>query len=64
MSTTTNQQWVTIPEAAEQLQVSINTIRRMLANGDLKAYKVGKRLVRIEAASLTRPGKPIAWQGK
>ena len=35
--------WLTIEEAAAYLRVSDRTIRRALAAGDVKAYRVGGR---------------------
>ena len=39
-------------EAAEVLQVSLATINRYIKAGTLKASKIGKRLVRINPASV------------
>ena len=39
-------------EAAEILQVSINSINRYIRSGLLKAHKLGRRLVRIDPRSL------------
>lgn len=49
--------WITIPEAATRLSVSDKTVRRMIASGDIPAHRFGKRLIRINADSLT--GTPI-----
>ena len=43
---------LTRAEAAEILQVSINSINRYIKAGILRAYKIGKRLVRIDPASV------------
>ena len=39
-------------EAAEILKVSIASINRYIKSGTLRAYKIGKRLVRIDPASV------------
>ena len=39
-------------EAAEILQVSIATVNRYMKAGTLRAYKISKRLVRIDPASV------------
>jgi excisionase family DNA binding protein len=41
-----------IDQAAAYLNVSGRTVRRLIASGDLKAQRIGKRLLRIERASL------------
>ena len=41
-------------EAAEYLSVSIHTIDRMLARGELRARIVGKRTVRIYRTSVEK----------
>ncbi len=43
--------YATIPEAAEHLNVSTDTIRRMIYSKRLEAYKVG-RVIRIPWAAL------------
>lgn len=42
-----------VAAAAQQLRLSKTTIRRMVASGELPAYRVG-HLVRIRAADLNR----------
>lgn len=44
--------WVTVAEAAEHLGVTIRTIRQMIADGRLTAYRNGNRLVRIDLGDL------------
>ena len=43
---------LTRAEAAEILKVSVNSINRYVKAGTLRAYKIGKRLVRIDPASV------------
>jgi excisionase family DNA binding protein len=44
--------YLTLDDAAEHLLVSRRTIRRWIAAGDLPAYRVGPRQVRIATADL------------
>ena len=37
-----------IQEAASHVSVHPDTIRRRISSGDLKAYRLGKRLIRID----------------
>lgn len=44
--------WLTQAEAAEYLGTTDRTVRRMIAAGDLPAYRLGKRMTRIDAGDL------------
>ena len=46
------QQFITIFEAAKLLSTHPNTIRNMISRGDLAAFRVGPRAVRIEKGTL------------
>lgn len=50
--TTTRRRWVSQAEAAEHLGVTDRTLRRMIAAGELPAYRLGKRLLRIDLADV------------
>lgn len=50
-------EWISISETAVRLSCSDKTVRRMVARGELEARKFGKRMVRINAASIA--GVPI-----
>ena len=52
-------EFITVTEAAEELRVSERYIRKLIANGDLSAVKVGSRLVRIHRASLAEILQPM-----
>jgi excisionase family DNA binding protein len=41
-----------IQQAADALGVSYNTIRRRIADGSLRAYRVGPRVIRVDRDSL------------
>lgn len=45
--------------AAERLNVSDKSVRRWIASGRLKAYRVGPRLIRVDAASVEALMQPI-----
>lgn len=58
MSTTTPPRslsgWATMNQAAAALGVSRDTIRRMIARGELYAERIGPRLVRVDLDSVQR----------
>lgn len=47
-------EWVTIATAAKRLGLSIKSIRRRIADGTLPAYRVGPRLIRLDAEDIDR----------
>lgn len=49
----------TIAETANHLGTSPNTIRRMIARGELRAYRYGPRLIRIDPADVRQVGQPV-----
>ena len=46
--------YTTIKETAVQLGVSDMTIRRMVARGELSAYRIGPRVLRLDADEVDR----------
>ncbi|MGV0906261.1 excisionase family DNA-binding protein [Mycobacterium novum] len=42
--------YITIAEAAEYLQISDRTVRRLIADGELTGYRIGRsrRLIRVD----------------
>lgn len=54
MSSTTNRDYYTVAEAAEQLNVSHSTVWRWIRAGKLPAYRVGSRNIRIKRGELSR----------
>lgn len=52
-------EFITVTEAAEELRVSERYIRKLIANGDISAVKVGSRLVRIRRPSLEEILRPV-----
>ena len=52
-----------IPNAAEYVDVSTKTVRRMIARGDLTGYRVGPRLIRVDLNELDAMLRPIPTAG-
>lgn len=50
---------VTIQRAAAYLDVTDKTIRRRIADGKLRAYRVGPRLIRVDRESLLALATPL-----
>lgn len=48
--------WWTVKQTADYFQCSEAHVRRMIARGDLKAKRVGQRLVRVHRDSLSLAG--------
>ncbi|WP_280411801.1 helix-turn-helix transcriptional regulator [Nocardia asiatica] len=50
---------ITLREAAAQLTLSVRTLERLISAGDLQAYKVGARSVRVDPDDLARLVRPL-----
>lgn len=50
---------VSLAEAGRLLNCSPRTVRRRVAEGTLKAYRVGPRLIKIDAADVDALLRPI-----
>lgn len=59
---TASEPFLTIPEAAAELKVSQDTIRREISRGNLKAVRIG-RVIRIRRRDLDRALKPVTRIG-
>ena len=65
--TTPTRRLVSLPEAADILGLSVKTVRRYIASGDLDAVRLGRRTIRIKTDSLDRliDAHPVnAWRGR
>ena len=51
--------FLTIPQAGDYLGSSESTIRRMIASGELRAYRFGERNVRIDVEDIHAILKPV-----
>jgi excisionase family DNA binding protein len=60
---TQSRRWLTQAEAAEYLNVTDRTIRALVRRGELPAYRVGARMIRIDARDLDALLKPIPAVG-
>lgn len=60
----------TIDQSAKKLGVSKNTIRKLLTTGELKAYRLSERVVRIASSDLEallsayQGGEAGLWKSK
>ena len=45
-------EWASIADAATALGVHRDTVRRMIARGELRAARIGPRLVRVDLSSI------------
>lgn len=50
---------LTLQEAAQKLSVSSDTVRRMIARGELPAYRYGPRLIRIDWADVKKARRAV-----
>lgn len=64
---TATRRLVSLPEAADILGLSVKTVRRYIASGDLDAVRLGRRTIRIKTDSLDRliDAHPVnAWRSR
>lgn len=54
---------ITLTAAAEHAAVSVKTIRRRVAAGDLTGYRMGPRLIRVDLHELDAIMRPIPSAG-
>jgi excisionase family DNA binding protein len=52
-------EWVSLQQAALIYAVSVDTLRRRIATGELPASRIGARLIRVRTADLDRVCRPI-----
>jgi excisionase family DNA binding protein len=50
--------YIGIPEAAIYLDVAPKTIRKLIADKELQAYRIGKRVLKVRLADLDAVLKP------
>jgi excisionase family DNA binding protein len=64
----TRRRYITVAEAAEYLQISDRTVRRLIADGELNGYRMGQsgRVIRVDLneidEQLMRPMNPPPQQ--
>lgn len=52
-------EWLTVRDAAEKVGVHTNTIRNKIATGELKASRIGLRIIRIAPSDLDALFTPV-----
>lgn len=59
MTTTTKRHFESLAEAAERTGISVDTLRRRIAEGRLPAYRSGPRLIRVDIQDVDSLMRPI-----
>lgn len=54
-----DRRYITIGETAEYLAVTERTVRQMLADGRLRGYRCGNRLIRLDLNEIDAAMKPF-----
>ena len=52
-------EWLSLQQAAALYGVSVDTLRRRIASGELPASRFGERLIRVRSEDLDRLYRPI-----
>jgi excisionase family DNA binding protein len=55
--------YVSLNVASEYLGVSVKTVRRMIAAGEITGYRFGKRLLRVDLVEVESALRPIPTAG-
>jgi excisionase family DNA binding protein len=55
--------WGTINEVAQYLHCTTRTVRRLIANGDLPAYRLGDRMIRLDMRDVDGLLRRVPTQG-
>lgn len=63
MTAATKRRWMTQAEAADYLGVTERTIRRYIAEGQLRGYRLGRRALRLDQADVDALLRPIPTTG-
>lgn len=58
-TTTPTRRWASLTLAADYLGVSEKTIRRMISDGTITGYRMGRRLIRVDLDELDALMRPI-----
>lgn len=54
MEATEQHRWLTVPEAAQELQIPRTRAYMLIANGHLPAVRIGKKSIRVNRRELER----------
>jgi excisionase family DNA binding protein len=57
-------QKLTVRQAAERMGISARLVRRLIASGQLPAYRVGTKVIRIDSDDLRKAVQPVTPSGK
>lgn len=52
-------EYLSIQGAAKRIKVNPNTIRNLIKSGDLKAVRIGSKIIRIHSTDLDALFKPV-----
>ncbi|WP_341579005.1 helix-turn-helix domain-containing protein [Microbacterium schleiferi] len=55
-------EYLTIAQVADAKGVATKTIRRMIARGEIEAYRFGPRLIRIPAGAVASALEPMQYR--
>ncbi len=55
----TTPHWVSLEDAAEYMGVHVRTCRRLIADGSISGYRLGKRAIRVDRNELDAVLRPI-----
>ncbi len=55
----TTRSYESLRQAAERTGISIKTLRRRIAAGDLRAYRNGTRILRVDPQDVDRLMRPV-----
>ena len=55
-----NRRWASIQQTAEYLGVTDRTIRTMVSDGRLKAYRNGRKLIRLDLNEIDAAMRPVS----
>lgn len=58
-TTVSNAQMLSLPQAAALLGLSVRTLRRRIAAGDLPAYRSGRSILRVRSTDLDQLFKRV-----
>lgn len=58
-----HRRYESIPHAADRVGVSTRTIRRWISQGQLTAYRMGSRMIRLDAGEVDLRMQPIPTAG-
>ena len=52
-------EWASLNDAAAMYAVSVKTLRRMIARGEIDARRVGSRMIRVNLVTLAGALRPV-----